>query len=74
VPQCDRERTEDAQAFEPTPLTSRCACDGRFRSKAMRALIQRVSSASVAVDGEVVGEIGEGLVVLVAIGAEGGSV
>ena len=35
----------------------------------MRALIQRVSSASVTVDEETVGEIGDGLVVLLGVGA-----
>jgi D-tyrosyl-tRNA(Tyr) deacylase len=34
----------------------------------VRALIQRVSHASVSVDGETVGEIGEGLVVLLGVG------
>jgi D-tyrosyl-tRNA(Tyr) deacylase len=38
----------------------------------MRALIQRVSSASVRVAGEVVGEIGEGLVVLLGVGVGDG--
>jgi D-aminoacyl-tRNA deacylase len=39
----------------------------------VRALVQRVSSASVSVDGEVVGEIGQGLVVLIGVGAGDGS-
>jgi D-tyrosyl-tRNA(Tyr) deacylase len=39
----------------------------------MRALIQRVSSASVSVDGEIVGRIGEGLVVLLGVGSDDGS-
>jgi len=41
----------------------------RRRAK-MRAVIQRVSEARVRVDGTVVGEIGAGLVVLVAVGRD----
>lgn len=36
----------------------------------MRAVVQRVSRASVTVDGRVTGEIGPGLVVLVAVGRD----
>ena len=36
----------------------------------MRAVIQRVTGARVRVDGQVVGEIGHGLVVLVAVGRD----
>jgi D-tyrosyl-tRNA(Tyr) deacylase len=38
----------------------------------VRAVVQRVSSASVAIAGEVVGEIGEGLVVLLGITQDDG--
>jgi len=36
----------------------------------MRAVVQRVTRASVTVDGEVIGEIGHGLVVLLGIGRD----
>ena len=36
----------------------------------MRAVVQRMSSASVTVDGKVVGEIGNGLVVLLGVSRE----
>lgn len=39
----------------------------------MRAVVQRVTSASVSVDGQVVGEIGSGLCVLIGAGAGDGA-
>lgn len=36
----------------------------------MRAVVQRVTQARVTVDGEVVGEIGKGFVVLLGVGKE----
>lgn len=45
---------------------------GMISSRAVRAVVQRVSEASVRVDGQVVGAIGRGLVVLVGVGSGDG--
>jgi len=51
-----------------SPARSRY-CRNR-RSNAMRAVVQRVSEARVAVDNKIVGEISRGLLVLVGVGHE----
>ncbi|KAJ0236860.1 D-aminoacyl-tRNA deacylase [Hirschfeldia incana] len=58
-----------------SPLLLRCnrshqslrLCRQNFQIRAMRAVIQRVSSSSVTVDGRIVSEIGPGLLVLIGI-------
>jgi len=44
--------------------------DVKFKSKPMRAVVQRVSRAKVTVDGWTTGEIGMGLLVLLGVGHE----
>ncbi len=48
----------------------RNAHGGMISSRAVRAVVQRASEASVRVDGEVVGRIGPGLVVLLGVGKD----
>src|SRR5690606_11019624 len=52
--------TGPAAVFEPAPIPDP-------RSRPMLSLIQRVTSASVAVDGDTLGAIGPGLVALVGV-------
>jgi D-tyrosyl-tRNA(Tyr) deacylase len=59
------QRAYRMRRFRPTQLNTL-----RGRIKRMRAVVQRVSRARVTVDGRVTGEIGAGLVVLVAVGRE----
>jgi D-tyrosyl-tRNA(Tyr) deacylase len=55
------------------PRMNRC-CLGRHRRRelenSMRAVVQRVSRAQVAVNGEITGEIGLGLLVLLGVGRD----
>jgi D-aminoacyl-tRNA deacylase len=48
--------------------TSRMACSEFEGTAAMRAVIQRVSQGKVSVEGQVLGEIGLGLVILLGVG------
>ncbi len=48
----------------------KCRSHGLGEASRLKTVIQRVSEARVRVDGQIVGEIGKGLLVLVAIGPE----
>ena len=53
-------------------ITSTAAIATQGTVRAMRAVVQRVSSASVSVEGEVVASIGRGLLVLLGVGSGDG--
>lgn len=57
---------------EHAPLVEWCRCEiaGGAFTEPMRAVVQRVSSARVSVGGRVIGDIGVGLMVLLAVGRE----
>lgn len=56
-----------AQKAEPMQASSACYQQTSHQERTMRAVIQRVSSAQVTVEGEVVGRIGRGFLVLLGI-------
>lgn len=69
VPIGSQQREFHCRSESVSTVASVATCPERLHSASMRAVVQRVSGASVTVDGETVGRIGPGLVVLVGVGA-----